>query len=113
MRSNTKEIGTIEFIALVACLMLLTALAIDIMLPSFGELRLYFHLGPESTVTADIITFFFVGQIGQLAFGPLSDRYGRLWVMRIGFALYIGGCVAAALLPSLSLILVARFVAGL
>jgi DHA1 family bicyclomycin/chloramphenicol resistance-like MFS transporter len=110
---NTKEIRPFEFIALVACIMLLTALAIDIMLPAFGDLREYFGLGPDSTATAQIITFFFLGQIGQIIFGPLSDRYGRLLILRVGFALYIGGCVAAALLPSLGWILAARFVVGM
>jgi DHA1 family bicyclomycin/chloramphenicol resistance-like MFS transporter len=96
-----------------AFIMLLTALAIDIMLPAFDQLREYFNLGQESTATAQIVTFFFIGQIGQLAFGPLADRYGRLAVLRVGFALYIAGSIAAALAPSLSLMFAARFVVGL
>jgi DHA1 family bicyclomycin/chloramphenicol resistance-like MFS transporter len=107
------EMKPFEFIVLVACIMLLTAVAIDIMLPAFDELRDYFGLGQQSTATAQIVTFFFLGQIGQIVFGPLSDRYGRLLIMRIGFALYIGGCVAAALSPSFGLILAARLFVGL
>lgn len=111
--SGKKEIGSVEFIALVAFIMLLTALAIDIMLPAFDDLREYFGLGSESTATAQIVTFFFLGQVGQLVFGPLADRYGRIRIMRIGFALYIGGCLAAAFSPSLEFIFLARFVVGL
>ena len=111
--NSKKDIGSLEFITLTACIMLLTALAIDIMLPAFDDLRDYFGLGPESTATASIITFFFLGQIGQLVFGPLSDRYGRILILRVGFALYISGCIAAALSPDLNLILAARFVVGL
>src|SRR4051794_13806634 len=96
-----------------AFIMLLTAVAIDIMLPAFGQLRTYFGLAPDSTATSQIVTFFFLGQIGQLLFGPLADRYGRMPVLRAGFALYIGGCIAAAFSPTLSLILAARFVVGL
>jgi DHA1 family bicyclomycin/chloramphenicol resistance-like MFS transporter len=110
---SIKEIRPIEFIALVASIMLLTALAIDIMLPAFADLRQYFHLGQDSTPTAQVVTFFFLGQIGQLIFGPLSDRYGRLLILKVGFVLYIGGCVAAALLPNLGWILAARFVVGM
>jgi DHA1 family bicyclomycin/chloramphenicol resistance-like MFS transporter len=110
---KSKEVSPVEFIVMVACIMLLTAVAIDIMLPAFGQLREYFGLGQESTATAQIVTFFFLGQAGQLIFGPLSDRYGRLPILRVGFALYIGGCVAAALSPSFGLILAARFVVGL
>src|ERR1041384_4126339 len=110
---QSKDVGSVEFIVMMAFFMLLTAIAIDIMLPAFGQLRAYFHLPEDSTTTAQIVTFFFMGQAGQLIFGPLSDRYGRLVPMRIGFLLYIIGCIAAALSPSLTLIFAARFVAGL
>jgi MFS transporter, DHA1 family, multidrug resistance protein len=111
--NNKKEIGSLEFIVLTACIMLLTAVAIDIMLPAFNDVRENFGLGPDSTATAHIVTFFFLGQIGQIFFGPLSDRYGRIAILRTGFVLYITGCIAAALLPNLDLILAARFVVGL
>ncbi|MEO6286321.1 MAG: MFS transporter [Dyadobacter sp.] len=102
-----------EFIALSACSMTLTALGIDIMLPAFGEIRQHFGLSPESTATAQIISFFFMGQIAQIVFGALSDRFGRLSILRIGFPLYIIGGVAAAVAPDLELMLAARFLAGM
>jgi DHA1 family bicyclomycin/chloramphenicol resistance-like MFS transporter len=102
-----------EFIALSACTMALTALGIDIMLPVFGELRKHFGLPPESTATAQIIVFFFMGQVAQIVFGILSDRFGRLAILRIGFPLYIIGGLAATFAPSLHLMFAARFVAGM
>jgi MFS transporter, DHA1 family, multidrug resistance protein len=102
-----------EFIALSACTMMLTALGIDIMLPAFGALRGHFNMPPDSTDTAKVISFFFMGQIAQLIFGTLSDRYGRLSILRIGFPLYILGGVAAAFAPSFPIMLAARFVAGM
>lgn len=101
-----------EYIALSASTMALTALGIDIMLPAFGELRAHFNLHLHSTETAKIISFFFLGQVAQLIFGTLSDRFGRLPILRIGFPLYIIGGIAAAFSPSLLLMLVARFTAG-
>jgi MFS transporter, DHA1 family, multidrug resistance protein len=102
-----------EFIALSACTMTLTALGIDIMLPVFSELRKYFGLRPESTATAQIIGFFFMGQIAQIIFGVLSDRFGRLAILRVGFLLYIIGGIAAAFSAHLEYMLAARFVAGM
>ena len=102
-----------EFIALSACTMMLTALGIDIMLPAFAELRVHFGLSPESTETSKIISFFFMGQVAQLIFGALSDRFGRLAILRIGFPLYIISGIAAAFAPDLSLMLAARFLAGM
>lgn len=116
IQSNRSKFGKIkagEFIALSACTMMLTALGIDIMLPVFGELRQYFGLKPESTATAQIIVFFFLGQVSQIIFGALSDRFGRLPILRVGFPLYIIAGIAAAFSPSLELMFAARFVAGM
>lgn len=99
-----------EFIAVSAATMALTALGIDIMLPAFAQVREHFGLEPEST--AQIITFFFMGQVAQLIFGTLSDRFGRIPILRVGFPLYIFGGLAAAFAPGIGLMLAARFIAG-
>lgn len=101
-----------EFIALSACTMMLTALGIDIMLPALAKIREHFGLPSDSTATAQIIMFFFMGQIAQIIFGVLSDRFGRLAILRIGFPLYIVSGIAAAFAPSLELMFAARFAAG-
>lgn len=101
-----------EFILLSASSMVLTALGIDIMLPALGHVRDHFKLGAESTAASLIITYFFMGQIGQLIFGILSDRLGRLAILKIGFPLYILGGLMAAFSPTLTLLLIGRFLAG-
>lgn len=114
-RQNTQTNSPMkkpEFITLSACSMVLTALGIDIMLPALGHVRDHFKLGAESTAASLVITCFFMGQVGQLIFGLLSDRLGRLAVLRIGFPLYILGGLLAAFSPSLQGVLMGRFVAG-
>jgi DHA1 family bicyclomycin/chloramphenicol resistance-like MFS transporter len=103
---------TREFIALSACTMMLTALGIDIMLPVFGAIRAHFGLSDTSTATAQIVVFFFLGQAAQIIFGALSDRFGRLAILRAGFPLYIIGGVAATFAPSMHMMFAARFFAG-
>src|SRR5690349_5146545 len=83
------------------------------MLPAFGELREHFGLEPESTTPAQIISFFFMGQVAQIIFGTLSDRFGRVPILRVGFPLYIIGGLAAVFSPSIELMLASRFVAGM
>lgn len=112
-KSKSTKMKSAEFIALSACTMTLTALGIDIMLPAFGALREHFGLNPESTVTAQVIGFFFMGQVAQIIFGTLSDRFGRLPILRVGFPLYIIGGIIAAFAPNLELMFAARFVAGM
>ncbi|HEY0741050.1 MAG TPA: MFS transporter [Chryseosolibacter sp.] len=106
------KMKTGEFIALSAATMMLTALGIDIMLPVFGEVHRHFNLPADSNVTAHIVTFFFLGQVAQIIFGALSDRFGRLAILRIGFPLYIAGGIAAAYAPTIATMFAARFFAG-
>jgi MFS transporter, DHA1 family, multidrug resistance protein len=102
-----------EFIALSASMMILTALGIDIMLPAFGDIRRAFHLSADSTETSLIIASFFLGQVAQIVFGTVSDSWGRLAILRVGFPLYIAGGLAGALAPDLPTMYVARFVQGM
>ncbi|MEX1334977.1 MAG: multidrug effflux MFS transporter [Candidatus Limnocylindrales bacterium] len=112
--SSEARMGRREFIALISMLMALTALAIDMMLPAFGEIRAEFGLAPDSNTVALVVTVFFLGiGLGQLVWGPLADALGRKSILYAGLAVYIFGALGGALAPSLELLLVSRFVAGL
>ena len=107
-----REISYFEFIALSACCMMLTAIGIDVMLPAFAAIRHDFEIEANSTSTAYIVTVFLWGQLFQILFGPMSDRLGRIYVLRLGFVFYILGSLAAAWSGSLVFMVIARFVAG-
>lgn len=94
--------------------MALAALGIDVMLPAFGAIRADLGLAPDSTAVTGLITAYFLGMaVGQLAYGPLADRFGRRTTLFVGYGIYALGAVAGAVLPSLAGLLVARFVWGL
>lgn len=46
--------------------------------------------------------------VGQLVYGPLSDRFGRRRTMMVGLALYIAAGLAAALAPDVHALIAAR-----
>ncbi len=99
---------------MISMIMAVTALAIDMMLPAFGAMRSNFGLAADSNAVAPIITFFFLGlALGQPVFGPLSDALGRKRVLYAGLALYVVASIGAAFSPSLGVLLLLRFVAGL
>jgi len=108
------RLGRVEFTALLAMSMALAALGIDMILPAFGDMRASFGLAEDSTAVAGTVTAYFFGlAIAQVVYGPLADRYGRKPTLYAGYAIYLLGAVASALAPSLSTLLVARFVWGL
>jgi DHA1 family bicyclomycin/chloramphenicol resistance-like MFS transporter len=106
--------GQGEFIVLTSMLMALTALAIDLMLPAFGAMRTSFGLAEDSSAVAPVVTVFLVGLgLGQPAWGPLTDAFGRKPILWLGLAVYGLAAAGAALSPTLTMLLLWRFVGGL
>ena len=57
------------------------------------------------------ITLYLIGlAIGQLAYGPISDRFGRRPVLLAGLSLFTLAGAATAIAPSAALLIVARIV---
>jgi len=109
-----SKLSRAEFTMMISMIMAVTALAIDMMLPAFGAMRSNFGLAADSNAVAPIITFFFLGlALGQPVFGPLSDALGRKRVLYAGLAVYVVASIGAAFSPSLSVLLLLRFIAGL
>jgi len=98
---------------MLSTIMALMALAIDMMLPAFDDMRDAFGLGDDSTEVAQVITVFFLGlAVAQLVWGPMSDRFGRKPILYVGLTIYALGAVLSALAPSFGLVLVSRFIWG-
>ena len=101
--------------ALTALLALLTALgplAVDMYLPSFPEIGRLLVASP-ATVQLTLSLYMVAYAIGQVVYGPLSDRYGRLPVMRFALAVYCLASLACALAPNIEMLLTARAVQAL
>lgn len=102
-----------EIIVFTSCSMVLTALGIDIMLPAFADLRSHFSIVDETAQTDKLISYFFMGQITQIIFGYLTDKMGRLPILRFGVILYIISGFATVYAPSIEWMFVFRFVSGM
>ncbi|MEO1001277.1 MAG: MFS transporter, partial [Pseudomonadota bacterium] len=101
------------FVALMAALMSVNALATDIMLPGFPQIAEALAAASTTEVQA-IVTAYMMGfGLGQFVVGILSDRYGRRPVLGIGLAIYTVMSVASAFAPDLAWLLIVRFVQGL
>ncbi|WJR69577.1 multidrug effflux MFS transporter [Neorhizobium sp. CSC1952] len=104
--------GRAEFIAMMAMLMALNALAIDIMLPGLQEIGASLGIENENHRQYVVSSYVFGLGIAQLLYGPLSDRFGRRKPMLFGIGIYIICSIGIVVVPSFGALLALRFIQG-
>ncbi|CAI8927643.1 multidrug effflux MFS transporter [Pseudomonas sp. IT-P4] len=87
-------------------------LAIDFYLPAFPAMAQAFGTD-ENHVQMTLAVYFLGLSIGQLAYGPVADRFGRRIPLLIGVGLFTAASVACAYAPSLEWLIGARFIQAL
>ena len=111
-RSRADAIGFAEFVALIALLMGLTALAIDIMLVALPDITRTYGIA-EPNQRQLVVTSYLIGfAAGQPFYGPLSDRFGRKPMLVVGLLIFALGALGAAIAPSFEWLLAARALQG-
>jgi DHA1 family bicyclomycin/chloramphenicol resistance-like MFS transporter len=96
-------------IAVLAGLAATGTLATNILLPSLPQMATSLNV-TSAAVTSAITIFLAVFAVGQLAVGPISDRYGRRWPVLIGFAVFLAGSIWCALANDLPSLLIGRVI---
>ena len=100
------------FLPVLAMLAAFGPLSIDMYLPSLPAIGR--ELGASAGGVQLTLSAFFVGfGIGQLLYGPLSDRYGRRPMLLIGVSVYLAASAGAALAPDIAALALARFLQAL
>ena len=102
-----------EFVLFMALVAAMSALAIDILLPAFAQMRPAFGLDDDSTRLSLTITLFLMGTgVGNLFYGPIADAVGRKPTLAASMLLYAAAALTSALAPSLGVLYASRFVWG-
>jgi DHA1 family bicyclomycin/chloramphenicol resistance-like MFS transporter len=101
--------STTARIAVLATLAAIGTLATNILLPSLPQMAASLHV-TTAEVTASITVFLAVFAVGQLAVGPISDRYGRRTPVLAGFAVFIAGSIWCGLASDLPGLLIGRVI---
>lgn len=87
-------------------------LAIDFYLPGFPAMALAFGTD-EKHIQSTLAAYFLGLSIGQLAYGPIADRFGRRIPLLGGVVLFTAASLACAYAPTLDALVIARFVQAL
>lgn len=98
----------------VYCGLLLTvgAFSVDITLPFFSIMREALRCSDEAI--QGTVTIYVAGMgIGQIVFGPVSDRYGRRPAIAAGLGIYLVGATVALLSSTIEVMLAGRALQGL
>lgn len=97
------------FLVWLGGLSVLGFLATDMYLPAFAAIQQDLNTSAAS-VSASLSLFLAGFALGQLFWGPLSDRYGRKPILLAGLAIFVLGCLGMLWVRDATLMLVLRFV---
>ncbi|WP_312213576.1 purine nucleoside transporter PunC [Pseudescherichia sp.] len=97
------------FLVWLAGLSVLGFLATDMYLPAFTAIQQDLNT-PASAVSASLSLFLAGFALAQLAWGPLSDRFGRKPILLCGLGLFAFGCIGMLWVRDGTTLLVLRFV---
>lgn len=86
-------------------------LAIDMYLPALPVMATALNTD-EGSLQLTLMTFFMGLMLGQLAYGPLSDKYGRKPLAYLGLAIFTLGSAACAVATDITQLLWLRFFQG-
>lgn len=111
--TGSFTMGFREFVALIAALMAMSALAIDAMLPALPAmghaLGILYDNQRQWIISAFVLGF----GVGQIVYGPVADRYGRRPVLIFGSAMFGLAALASLFAHDFGTIIAARVLQGL
>ena len=111
MSLKRSQINVVFFLAFLNGL---AAFGIDSSLPAFDEIRPDIGLLEGSNQISLIVTIYIIGlSVGQIIFGPFTDRFGRVTSLKLSLVLYMIGALGSLLSQNLLTILIFRFFWGL
>ena len=107
-----KKLSQFEFIALMASLMSVVAIAIDALLPALDIIGAAIGTTNNSENQSLIIMIFFGLGIGPLFFGPISDSLGRKPIVFLGFGIFFIASLICIYANSFELMVAGRILQG-
>ncbi|MBN2393693.1 MAG: multidrug effflux MFS transporter [Anaerolineae bacterium] len=110
--TKSKTPSYAELVIIISMMMALTALSIDTMLPALAQIGT--DLGASNANDRQlVVSLIFFGQaVGQLFFGPLSDKTGRKPSIYAGYVVFIAGSLVSIFSRNFPMMLLGRTLQG-
>ncbi|MEP6961607.1 MAG: multidrug effflux MFS transporter [Acidobacteriota bacterium] len=92
----------LELLVLLGLMQAIAPVSIDMYLPGMPQLETVFH-ATASQVEMTMVTFLIGFALGQLLYGPLTDRFGRKPPLYFSLVIFVLASVACAVSPSIQM----------
>ncbi len=112
MDKQTEIRGIPGWLVLMGLLTMCVPLGIDLYLPAFPDIARDYATNTQS-IERTMPVFLLGMALGQLLYGPFSDRFGRRLPLYVGVVLFTAGSLVCALAPSLPAFMVGRAIQAL
>jgi len=99
----------LELLVLLGVLQAMAPVSIDMYLPAMPELERVFHVS-ASAVESTMVTFLIGFALGQLLYGPITDRFGRKPPLYFSLVIFTLSSLACAFAPSIPVMSAMRLV---
>src|SRR5689334_11449486 len=108
--TSSRNLGVPGWLIVIAVMAGIGPVSIDLYLPAFPMIEAEFgETGVERTMASYLVGL----AIGQLLYGPISDRFGRKPPLYFGFVVYTIGAIGCALSTSMTMLMICRVVQAL
>ncbi|KAI0832553.1 multidrug resistance protein 4 [Trametes gibbosa] len=99
-------------ISIVSLYTFVTPLGSSMMAPALPDIAAHYHITSQTETAATLSVFLSTFAIGPLFLAPISEIYGRSWVLHIGNLLYLAFNFGCAYSPTVGSLLGFRILAG-
>ncbi|KAK0192500.1 multidrug resistance protein 4 [Armillaria mellea] len=100
-------------VSIVSLYTFVSPLASSMMAPGLPLLAARYHITNETVIALTLSIFLLAFALGPLILGPLSEMYGRTWVVHIGNILSLGFNMGCAYAPNTGALIGFRLLSGL
>ncbi|EHK23760.1 uncharacterized protein TRIVIDRAFT_36727 [Trichoderma virens Gv29-8] len=108
--SQSKKYQTIGLVSFQA---FISPLASSIMAPGLPELAEKYNIKSDTVLALTLTIYILAWALGPLAFAPLSEIYGRRWVINISSVIFTAFSIACIFAVSAGELIAFRFLAGI